>query len=102
LNAAPTLTQGDSVIKLFLADGTTKTFSVDDDDLTNAAVVAKFDAAEGNGGTGTFAAGNAIIRVDLSILRFFYGKIWSHVDALFAIIWNVRQEPWVPGAECQV
>ncbi|MDD2302075.1 MAG: S-layer homology domain-containing protein [Eubacteriales bacterium] len=57
LNAAPTLTQGNSVIKLFLADGTTKTFEVDDDDLTNAAVCPLFSTGAGAGGTTAPGAG---------------------------------------------
>jgi len=57
------MSDGDSQIKLFLADGTTKTFTVDDDDLTNAAVVAKFDAGAGFGGGGAVAPGAGIISV---------------------------------------
>ncbi len=57
------MSDGDSQVKLFLADGTTKTFTVDDDDLTNAAAVALFDIAEGSGGTGVVGAGAGIISV---------------------------------------
>lgn len=64
-----TMSDGDSMVKLFLADGTVKTFTVDDDDLTNAATVAKFDnelpgAGTGaKGGTGVPAPGAGIIQV---------------------------------------
>lgn len=59
-----TMSDGDSMVKLFLADGTVKTFTVDDDDLTNGATVAKFsNAVAAKGGTGVAAPGAGIIQV---------------------------------------
>jgi len=58
------MSDSDSQVRLFLADGTIKTFTVDDDDLTNAAVVAMFsNAVPAKGGTGVVAAGAGIIQV---------------------------------------
>jgi hypothetical protein len=52
------MSDGDSQVKLFLADGTIKTFTVDDDDLTNAAIQPLFsNAVVAKGGTTAPGAG---------------------------------------------
>ena len=91
LNKAPTLTQGNSVVKLFLADATTKTFEVDDDDLLNSAIVNLFDnegvglagTAGPKGGEAVAAAGAGIIQVG-SVVEYSLDKDGNLNDIDFA------------------